>query len=367
MTAAEIPKTMKAAQVVEFNKPYVINTVPVPTDLGPLDILVKIAVASYCHTDTVVQMGYLPVGLPLTASHEGSGTVVAVGSSVTNFKPGDRAMCGVPLGLCGECAECTGPENYTHYCTKQKGILGIQVDGCFAEYVRADSRTSVLIPGSVSLLSAAPLACAGRSAWRGVLQAGLEKGQWLAFVGSGGGLGHLGIQMAKDLGLRVIGIDVRDEGLELSRKSGADVVLDAREGNAEVVSKLQEATGGVLADATVNLADADQAAGLACAVTKMHGTMHQLAQPAEVKIPFMELILRNIKVRGSLTCSRGETVTMVEHIEKHGIKLENNIFHGLDKIHEALELVHSGKISGKAVIIVDEEQVENDKKTGTKY
>ncbi|KAF9871499.1 alcohol dehydrogenase GroES-like domain-containing protein [Colletotrichum karsti] len=365
MIPTDIPKTMRAIQVVEFNKPYQITTVPVPTDPGPHDILVKVAVASYCHTDSLFHAGALPLPLPITASHEGSGTVVAIGSAVDNFRQGDRVMCGVPLGFCGECAECTGPENFTHYCTNQKGILGMQVDGCFAEYVRADARSSVRIPDSITLLSAAPLACAGRTAWRGVQQAGLEEGQWLAIVGSGGGLGHLGIQMAKALGLRVIGIEARDEGLQLSRKYGADVVLDARKGNAGVVAELQEATGGVLADATINLADS--AAGLACAVTKMHGTMHQLAQPAEVKIPFMELMLRDITVRGSLTCSKGETEAMAEHIAKHGIRLENNVYRGLDEIFNAVELVHSGTISGKAVIIIDEEQLKRDEEIGATY
>ncbi|KAF5494131.1 Alcohol dehydrogenase 4 [Colletotrichum siamense] len=367
MAAATLPETMKAVQVVAYNAPYKLTSIPVPSALEPHDILVKVAVASYCHTDSLFHAGALPLPLPITASHEGAGTVVAVGAAVANFTIGDRVMCGVPLGLCGSCAECTGPERYTHYCTDQKGILGMQVDGCLAEYVRADARTSVRIPECVSLLSAAPLACAGRTAWRGVVQAGLEAGQWLAIVGAGGGLGHLGVQMAKALGLRVIGIDARDEGLELARRSGAEVVLDARKGNAEVVAEVQTATGGVLADATVNLADAESAAGLACAVTKMHGTMHQLAQPMEVKIPFLELIVRDITVKGTLTCSRGETETMLEHIAEHGIKLENNVFHGLDKIFEALELVNSGKISGKAVVIVDEEQVEEDEKMGAKY
>ncbi|KAF6813570.1 alcohol dehydrogenase GroES-like domain-containing protein [Colletotrichum musicola] len=367
MPAPEIPKTMKAVQVVEFNKPYALNSVPVPSDLGPHDLLVKVAVASYCHTDSMVTTGVLPLPLPVIASHEGSGTVVAVGSAVENFKPGDRVMCGVPVGLCGECAECSGPETYSHYCTNQRGIVGMQVDGCFAEYHRADARTSVALPSAVSLISAAPLACAGRTAWRGVLQAGLEPGKWLAVVGSGGGLGHLAVQTAKARGLKIIGIDARDEGLELTRRSGANIVLDARKGVEEVAEEVRKITGGPGADATINLADAEGAAALACAVTRMHGEMHQLAQPAEVKIPFLELMLRDIRVRGSLTCSRGETETMLEHVEEHGIKLENNIFHGLDKIHEAVELVHSGKISGKAVIIVDEEQVEQDKKLGAKY
>lgn len=190
MGLSDLPKEMKAIQVVEFKKPYRINTVPVPSELGPHDLLVKVAVASNCHTDSMVQNGVFGRPLPQTASHEGSGTVAAVGSEVKDFKEGDRVMCGLPLHPCGKCGDCTGPETNNQYCTQIEGHVGVQVDGCFAEYVKVDSRNTTLLPDEVSFLSAAPLACAGRTAWRSVLQTGLEKGQWICFVGSGGGLGE---------------------------------------------------------------------------------------------------------------------------------------------------------------------------------
>ncbi|WYZ35092.1 hypothetical protein EsH8_I_001368 [Colletotrichum jinshuiense] len=367
MGADQIPETMKAVQVTSFKSPYEITTVPVPAPLAPHDLLVKVAVASYCHTDGMVSVGVFGTKLPCTASHEGSGTVVAVGTAVGGFKTGDRVMCGLPLHPCGTCYDCTGPETFRQYCTGVDGHVGVHVDGCFAEYVRVDSRSTVAIPDAVSFLSAAPLACAGRTVWRGVKQAGLEKGQWLAIVGSGGGLGHLGVQMAKALGLRVVGIDARGEGLELTRNSGADVVLDARRDKGEVVKEVQKATGGSGADATLNLSDAESAAGLACAVTKMHGAMVQIAQPDEVKIPFHELVFRDIRVRGTLLCSREESESLVRHVAEHDIKLQSNVFHGLDKIHQLVDLVQTGKMSGKAVIIIDEEQMEHEKHIGAKF
>ncbi|KAK5069017.1 hypothetical protein LTR16_009759, partial [Cryomyces antarcticus] len=108
--------------------------------------------------------------------------------------------------------------------------------------------------------------------------ADLKAKEWLAIVGSGGGLGHLGIQFAKALGLQVIGIDARDEGLQLSRTAGADVVIDARRGNEAVVAEVHKVTNGAGADATVNVSDAKSAAATACAVTKLHGVMVQIAQ-----------------------------------------------------------------------------------------
>ena len=109
-------------------------------------------------------------------------------------------------------------------------------------------------------------------------QAKLERGQWLGIVGSGGGLGHLGLQFAKALGLKVVGVDARDEGLALTRELGADLVVDARRKKGDVVKEVMGITGGEGCDATINLSDARSAAALACAITRMHGRMTQIAQ-----------------------------------------------------------------------------------------
>lgn len=63
--------------------------------------------------------------------------------------------------------------------------------------------------------------------WGGLVRAGLKSGETVAIVGGGGGLGHLGVQFAKALGLRVITIDACDEALSLAKECGADVVVDA--------------------------------------------------------------------------------------------------------------------------------------------
>lgn len=359
---------MKAVQVTQYSKSYSVNTVLVPHDLGPYDLLVKIAVASYCHTDSMVAAGVFGTSLPVTASHEGTGTVAKVGSHVTDFMTGDRVLCGLPLHPCNACPDCLGPEeSHRQYCVKTDGHVGVHVNGCFAEYVKVDSRSTTPLPDKVSFVSAAPLACAGRTVWRSVLQADLKAGQWLAIVGSSGGLGHLGIQFAKKAkGLKVVAIDARDEGLQLSTECGADLVVDVRKGKAEVVAEVQRATDGQGADAAIVLADRDDAAAIGCAIAKMHGTLVQVAQPEEVKIPFQELIFRDIRVKGSLLSSPAESRTMLEAIAEHEILVKTIQFQGLDKIKELVDLIHSGKTSGKAVIVVDSQQIVAEREPGGK-
>lgn len=262
----------------QFNKPYKLSTIPVPTDLAPNDLLIRVAVASLCHTDYMVRDGTMGSPLPITGSHEGAGTVVAVGSSVTDFQPGDRVMAGIIYHACGECADCKGTESSTQHCTNAAycGLKG--ADGFFAEYARVDARWAAKLPDKVSFETAAPMACAGCTVNRGVILAGLKKGEWLGIVGSRGGLGHLGVQFAKALGLKVVGVDARDEGLELTKKRGADVVIDARQGDEAVVQEVHKVTDGKGVAATVNVSDADTAAAMSCKITRMHGTMVQVAQ-----------------------------------------------------------------------------------------
>ena len=380
--SSSIPKEMLAAQVIEFNKPYKVHKVPVPSDLGPHDLLIKVAVASLCHTDFMVSVGTMGTQLPCTGSHEGSGTVVAVGSSVSGFKEGDRVMAGIIYHPCGTCPDCLGPENYTQYCARSGGYLGVTTHGHFAEFARIDSRTAAVLPDTVSFETAAPLACAGITIYRGVVLSGVKKGEWLAMTGCGGGLGHLGVQFAKALGLNVVGIDARDEGLELTRKGGADVVIDARKGHEEVVRQVHAVTNGEGVTCTLNVSDAAGAMKTAAAVTKMHGTVIQIAQvrlprppfslpreigvlmkskPDNVSIPFQELIFRDIRVRGSLISSPQEARDMLQIVAEHGISVNGNSFKGLEEIDKLVHLAESGKMKGKGLLIMDPEQIKKEK------
>lgn len=100
MEPPKLPKEMQAIQVTAYKSPYEIRSIPVPTDLQPFELLVKVAVASNCHTDSMVQQGVFNSPLPQTASHEGAGTVVRVGGKEAEgrgFKVGDRVMIGLGM------------------------------------------------------------------------------------------------------------------------------------------------------------------------------------------------------------------------------------------------------------------------------
>lgn len=123
---------MLAAQIIELNQPHEIRTIPTPSvaSLNPHDILLKIAVASICHSDVAYVNGELPgISLPVTASHEGVGVLVAKGSAVNHLEIGDRILAGMTFGRCGECEICKGPEEYRHYCEKRETMMSVQRNG----------------------------------------------------------------------------------------------------------------------------------------------------------------------------------------------------------------------------------------------
>ncbi|KAG9196274.1 alcohol dehydrogenase, propanol-preferring [Alternaria panax] len=251
--------------------------------------------------------------LPCTAYHEGAGTVVAKGSSQTD------------------------------------DFLGVKNHGFFAQYAKIDAEKATKLPDNVSFETTAPLAC---------------RGEWIVSVGSGDGLGHLGVQFAKATGLNVVGIDARDEGLELTWQCGADIAIDARTGHKDVVKAVHACTNNEGVVAALNVSDASSAVAGACAITKMHGTMIQIAQPDDVVISYHDLIFRDIRVRGSVIYPAGEARHLLELVAEHGTIVQTNAFQGLGEIEKLIELAHGGEIKEKGVVIMDQEQIEEERKLG---
>lgn len=197
--------------------------------------------------------------------------------------------------------------------------------------------------------------------------------------GLGRGLGHLGVQFARAMGMRVVGVDARDEGLELTRRYGAEVVVDSRQGEEEIVREVHRVTNGEGVAATVNVSEAATAAAMSCKITRMHGTVVQIAQvgvwglvvwsetnalqPENVVIPFQEIIFRDIRIRGSLICSPKEAQDMLQVVAEHNISVNTNAFNGLGEMEKLIELAESGKMKGKGIVIIDQAQVDAERKT----
>ena len=114
---------------------------------------------------------------------------------------------------------------------------GYTKNGGFAEYVLADPNYVAHIPAGLDPKAAAPFICAVITTYKGIKETNAQAGEWVVISGAGG-LGHLGIQYDKAMGLQVCAVDIDDAKLELARTVGADIVVNAKhEGVVEAVCK----------------------------------------------------------------------------------------------------------------------------------
>ena len=178
--------------------------------------------------------------LPRIPGHRGAGTVEAVGVDVTRVAVGDRV--GVPLihRSCGHCEYCF---NGQHMLCNDVVLTGFQVDGGYAQYVKADAAYVGRVPDGLSIEQAAHLTCTGVTAWGGA-QGGLqcETDQWCAVFGLGA-VGQYTVQYAKAFGLRVVAVSAHEEALDIARRNGVEMAINSLSGDP--AKSIRKQIGGV--------------------------------------------------------------------------------------------------------------------------
>jgi propanol-preferring alcohol dehydrogenase len=336
-------KTMKAAVVHEFGKPLSIEEVPIP-EVGPRDVLVRIEASGVCHTDLHAASGDWPVKpkLPLIPGHEGCGTVAAVGREVTHVKEGD--IVGVPWlhTACGHCEHCVG--GWETLCESQQ-MTGYTVDGGYAEYVLADPDYVGKLPNGANLPEFAPVLCAGVTVYKGLKETDTKPGDWVAISGIGG-LGHMAVQYAKAMGRHVVAVDIAADKLELARKLGADMTIDAsKQDPAEEVAKTIGGCHGVLVTAVSRPAFA-QALGMA----RRNGTVALVGlPPGDFPVPIFEVVLKRITLRGSIVGTRLDLQECLSFAGE-GVVHSTVAVEPLENINSVFDRMKQGTIEGRIVL-----------------
>jgi len=205
-------KTMRAVALDKFGGPETlqIQNVPVP-EIESNEVLIRTEAAGVGAWDPfereggfVEMMGRKPK-FPYVLGTDGAGTIAEVGKEVSNFKPGDRV--------------------YALELANPKG-------GFYAEYAAVTAGNVSLIPGNLTMEQAAVLPSDAVTALTGLEKVlRLKRGESLMIFGASGGIGHLAIQLAKRLGVKVFAIASGNDGVALARKLGADSAVDGRSDN----------------------------------------------------------------------------------------------------------------------------------------
>jgi NADPH:quinone reductase-like Zn-dependent oxidoreductase len=201
--------TMKAVVLDRFGGPeeLAMRNIPVP-DIGSNELLIRVEYAGVGEWDIFEREGGYAETLgtkpefPYILGSEGAGSVAALGENVRGFNIGDRV--------------------YASGFLNPKG-------GFYAEYVALDSKNVSCIPDSITIQEAGTISGAGLTALRGlddVLK--LEQGESIMIFGAGGGVGHLAVQLARNMGARVFAVASGEDGVAMVKKLGIDAAVNGR-------------------------------------------------------------------------------------------------------------------------------------------
>jgi alcohol dehydrogenase, propanol-preferring len=336
---------MKAAVLYEFKQPLVFEEVPRP-QLEPSDVLIKVEACGVCHSDLHVADGDWSqlaaiVKRPLILGHEIAGRVIEMGGDVRDLRIGDRV--GVPwvYWTCGQCEFCR--EGNENLCTKQK-ITGVTVDGGFAEFVKAPASHAVKIPDGLSAMDAAPLFCAGVTVYRALRQARISPGQRLAIFGIGG-LGHVAVQIGRELGTEVIAIDISEEKLHLAESLGAVNGLNAASMN---VAKELRAKGGVHVALVTSAAKAAYDTAFAC--VRPTGTLLAVGLPSEnICFPPILMAAKEVRIQASAVGTRQDLREVLAIASSGKIRCHVTAV-PLTEVNLVIDQLRQGQVSGRMVL-----------------
>lgn len=368
------PTTMLAHQLTSFRSPYELSSVSVPSPSSPEDILLGVFAASYCHTDAVLANGDMapnPGSLPHVGCHEFAGEVVEVHSEASHgYKPGDRlGIPGRSFHPCGSCFECQtkgpDPPGYSVYCPKA-GNLGISRPGGFQQYALVDARQVVPIPQNLTYVEVAPLMCAGVTIYVALKKSEVKPGGSIGIVGAGGGLGHLGVQFAEKMGMRVVAVDASDGGmgilksLDVCNNDGKITIVDARETKAEEImqdlvrehSRGNEPVPGETGlDAVIILPESQQSFDYGMKLLRNHGRCVVVSFPEKgFHFSCKDIVFGQKEIIGSLVGSNKDAREMLAFVAKHEVRAKVKTF-PFSKLNELVRDYYQGG-GGKLVLDV---------------
>src|ERR1700722_5456717 len=337
---------MRAAVLAEVGKPLTIQNVPVP-EISNDEVLVETKFCGICGTDLhiVEGKGYVPK-LPHILGHEPSGVVAKVGSAVKTLKPGDR---GVPYLFitCGTCWYCRNGRD--SMCANLKGIIGVLVNGAFAQFFKAPARNLFLLPENVPFDVGALMADAVITSVHAVYDRSNVKAAATAAVIGAGGVGQIIIQLLKALGLRVIAVSRSESKLAVAKSIGADEAWRAGEPNIGARSR-EIASDGI--DVVFDCVGSDESMKEALVMVKRCGRIVMVGEEdASFPADSTEIAKRELEIIGSRNGSRSNMQMGLQLLSLGVIKPVISDVFELEDVNKALDRVRQGA-SGRVILKV---------------
>lgn len=208
-----------------------------------------------------------------------------------------------------------------------------------------DERFAARIPDGCDPVEVAPILCAGVTVYKGLKMSDVRPGQWMVISGVGG-LGHVAIQYARAMGMRVAAVDVHDDKLDLARELGAEVTANAA--TLDPVAVIQEQTGG--AHGVLVTAVSPPAFAQAIGMARRRGTIVLVGlPPGDFPTPIFDVVLKALTIRDSIVGTRQDMVEALDFYARGLIK-PTVATARLEDINGVFERLENGDIEGRIVI-----------------
>jgi alcohol dehydrogenase, propanol-preferring len=282
-------------KAVEVSVPGALRVVERPVSLpGAGQVRIRVEACGICHTDAATVTGIYPgLTLPRVPGHEVVGRIEALGDGVSRWKIGQRVGVGLIAGEDGVCEPCRRGDIVNCH---NPVVLGVTTDGGYAEVMIAEARGIASVPDELTSAEAAPLLCAGITTYNALRNAGLRGGDLVAVQGIGG-LGHLGIQFARHMGLHTVAIGRGREKQNLAKDLGAHLYIDTAVDDAGAVLQRMGGARAILATAPSGDAMGPLVSGLAA-----RGKLIVVGVPEDqMQLSAFPLVFGGRSIYGSLT------------------------------------------------------------------
>jgi alcohol dehydrogenase, propanol-preferring len=203
-----------------------------------------------------------------------------------------------------------------------------------------------VVPNSLDFILAAPVLCAGVTTYKGLKEAEVRPGEWVAIVGIGG-LGHVAVQYARAMGMHVVAVDVAADKLQLATRLGAELAVDATD--ADATARVLRETGGGVHGALVT-AVSPPAFRQAIGLLRSRGTCSLVGlPPGDFPAPIFELVLKRLTVRGSIVGTRQDLHEALDFAGQ-GLVRPTVETSPLEAINDVFGRLKRGDINGRVVL-----------------
>ena len=309
------------------------------------EILLKIEACGVCHSQLHgIEGDWLDIGippaLPTVPGHEVVGKIIGIGKDVTKFKVGDRAGITPLLEACQKCQYCLEGKEYL---CESSIITGESFKGGYTEYITVTENFATKVPESMKAEYAAPLFCAGITAYKAVKAAEPKQDKKIGIFGIGG-VGHMAVQFAKVENCDVIAFSRTQSHLDVAKRLGANDAMKFTENQDEFLSTLKEKHGTL--DAAIVFAPADIVTDTAIKSVKKGGLIVIATVGENPAFSAFE----EKTIRGTLIGSTKDMEQVIKICDEKNIEVITQTF-PLENANEVLKKLKDSEIEARGVLI----------------